>query len=126
MSASTFVGVTEGFENPPVRCTSPDDSVLEGHALSEVRDRTHGLRSGTRRGHCGARVAASASDVSPAATAPTVAQCVKIVKAQVHTKGKLTVATDSPAYPPWFVGNAPSNGKGYESAVAYASPRSSA
>ena len=34
--------------------------------------------------------------------------------------GQLTVATDSPAYPPWFVNNDPSNGKGYESAVAYA------
>lgn len=36
------------------------------------------------------------------------------------TKGTLTIATDSPAYPPWFVDNKPSNGKGYESAVAYA------
>ena len=32
----------------------------------------------------------------------------------------LTVATDQPAYPPWFENNQPSNGKGYESAVAYA------
>ena len=32
----------------------------------------------------------------------------------------LTVATDSPAYDPWFENNTPSNGKGYESAVAYA------
>ncbi len=35
----------------------------------------------------------------------------------------LTVATDSPAYTPWFIGNKPSNGKGYESAVAYAVAR---
>ncbi len=39
---------------------------------------------------------------------------------QTHAKGKLTVATDSPAYEPWFVDNKPSNGKGFESAVAYA------
>jgi polar amino acid transport system substrate-binding protein len=32
----------------------------------------------------------------------------------------LTVATDSPAYPPYFENNKPSNGKGFESAVAYA------
>jgi len=38
-------------------------------------------------------------------------------------KGTLTVATDSPAYPPWFVDNKPANGKGYESAVAYAVAR---
>jgi polar amino acid transport system substrate-binding protein len=37
-----------------------------------------------------------------------------------HTAGTLTVGTDSPAYPPWYVNNDPANGKGYESAVAYA------
>ena len=34
--------------------------------------------------------------------------------------GTLTIATDDPAYEPWFVDNDPTNGKGYESAVAYA------
>jgi polar amino acid transport system substrate-binding protein len=34
--------------------------------------------------------------------------------------GTLTIGTDSPAYEPWFSDNDPSNGKGYESAVAYA------
>jgi polar amino acid transport system substrate-binding protein len=34
--------------------------------------------------------------------------------------GVLTVATDNPVYTPWFVNNTPTNGKGYESAVAYA------
>jgi polar amino acid transport system substrate-binding protein len=38
----------------------------------------------------------------------------------LHTQGVLTVATDNPVYPPWFVSNKPANGKGYESAVAYA------
>lgn len=38
----------------------------------------------------------------------------------VRTAGQLTVGTDSPAYEPWFVDNDPSNGKGFESAVAYA------
>jgi polar amino acid transport system substrate-binding protein len=32
----------------------------------------------------------------------------------------LTVATDSPAFPPYFVDDDPTNGKGFESAVAYA------
>ena len=32
----------------------------------------------------------------------------------------LTIGTDSPAYEPWFTDNDPTNGKGYESAVAYA------
>jgi polar amino acid transport system substrate-binding protein len=34
--------------------------------------------------------------------------------------GTLTIGTDKPAYAPWFVDDDPSNGKGFESAVAYA------
>jgi polar amino acid transport system substrate-binding protein len=41
-------------------------------------------------------------------------------KLALHTPGQLTVATDAPAYPPYFENNKPSNGKGFESAVAYA------
>ncbi len=53
---------------------------------------------------------------------PTVTngnQCA-MGKLNLIKPGQLTIATDSPAYPPWFVKNDPSNGKGYESAVAYA------
>jgi polar amino acid transport system substrate-binding protein len=35
-------------------------------------------------------------------------------------EGQLTIATDKPAFEPWFVDNDPTNGKGFESAVAYA------
>jgi polar amino acid transport system substrate-binding protein len=38
----------------------------------------------------------------------------------LKTPGTLTIATDDPAYAPWYVSNDPSNGKGFESAVAYA------
>lgn len=34
--------------------------------------------------------------------------------------GTLTVATDDPGFEPWIVDNDPTNGEGYESAVAYA------
>jgi polar amino acid transport system substrate-binding protein len=34
--------------------------------------------------------------------------------------GTLTVATDSPAFPPYFEDDDPTNGRGFESAVAYA------
>ncbi|MFE3878807.1 ABC transporter substrate-binding protein [Kitasatospora sp. NPDC059146] len=37
-----------------------------------------------------------------------------------RTAGKLTVGTDKPAYDPWFSEDKPENGKGFESAVAYA------
>jgi polar amino acid transport system substrate-binding protein len=39
---------------------------------------------------------------------------------KTKTAGTLTIGTDKPAYEPWFVDDDPSNGKGYESAVAYA------
>src|ERR1019366_6818780 len=51
---------------------------------------------------------------------PALVPCKTSINAHEYTKGKLTIATDSPAYTPWFVNNTPSNGKGYESGVAYA------
>ncbi|MFE5916151.1 ABC transporter substrate-binding protein [Streptomyces sp. NPDC002285] len=36
------------------------------------------------------------------------------------TSGKLTIATDEPAYEPWFKDDKPASGEGFESAVAYA------
>jgi polar amino acid transport system substrate-binding protein len=38
----------------------------------------------------------------------------------LKTPGTLTIATDDPAFAPWFIHNDPSNGKGFESGVAYA------
>jgi polar amino acid transport system substrate-binding protein len=53
-------------------------------------------------------------------TAAASANTCTPAKLQTHSKGILTVATDSPAYPPYFEHNDPSNGQGFESAVAYA------
>ncbi|MER6539893.1 ABC transporter substrate-binding protein [Streptomyces sp. 900105755] len=41
-------------------------------------------------------------------------------KLATRTAGKLTIATDEPAYEPWFKDDKPANGEGFESAVAYA------
>lgn len=41
-------------------------------------------------------------------------------KLPTKTAGVLTVATDKPAYPPYFEDDEPANGEGFESAVAYA------
>jgi polar amino acid transport system substrate-binding protein len=41
-------------------------------------------------------------------------------KLPTKTEGTLTVATDKPAYPPYFEDDEPANGEGFESAVAYA------
>jgi polar amino acid transport system substrate-binding protein len=55
-----------------------------------------------------------------ATSSSTLSSCAKKVPSEELHHGVLTVATDSPAYTPWFVSNKPDNGKGYESAVAYA------
>lgn len=55
-------------------------------------------------------------------SAPAAAACAK-ADLDLVTDGKLTVGTDKPAYEPWFSGDDPTNGKGYESAVAYAVAR---
>ena len=39
---------------------------------------------------------------------------------ETEQAGTLTVATDKPAFPPYFVDDDPTNGEGFESAVAYA------
>jgi polar amino acid transport system substrate-binding protein len=41
-------------------------------------------------------------------------------KLPTQSKGVLTVATDKPAYPPYFEADEPANGEGFESAVAFA------
>ncbi|KRE92269.1 ABC transporter substrate-binding protein [Nocardioides sp. Soil774] len=60
----------------------------------------------------------SGSDASTS-EAPAADECTPDAMDTV-TGGTLTIATDDPAYEPWFVDNDPTNGKGYESAVAYA------
>jgi polar amino acid transport system substrate-binding protein len=60
--------------------------------------------------------ATTTSSSSPSATEPTCDPSTL----PTTTAGRLTVATDEPAYEPWMVDNDPSNGKGFESAVAYA------
>ena len=54
----------------------------------------------------------------PAATQAADA-CAKD-QLELRKSGQLTVATDKPAFPPYFVDDDPTNGKGFESAVAYA------
>ncbi|GAA3238770.1 ABC transporter substrate-binding protein [Streptomyces thermocoprophilus] len=53
------------------------------------------------------------------ASRPSVDTC-RAGELATKTRGKLTIATDKPAYEPWFKDDDPSNGKGFESAVAYA------
>jgi polar amino acid transport system substrate-binding protein len=66
---------------------------------------------------CGSSSAGSSGGGTTAAPASCSSSAIQ---GELYARGTLTVATDKPAYPPWFEGNDPSNGKGYESAVAYA------
>jgi polar amino acid transport system substrate-binding protein len=66
---------------------------------------------------CGSSSAGSSGGGTTAAPASCSSSGIQ---GELYARGTLTVATDKPAYPPWFEGNDPSNGKGYESAVAYA------
>ena len=62
----------------------------------------------------------TASDSAGSTSSSPAADACTPETLQTLTAGTLTVGTDSPAYDPWFSNNDPTNGKGYESAVAYA------
>jgi len=62
----------------------------------------------------------SQASTSPSASATAAACSNAAIQPDLYQPGVLTVATDNPAFPPWFEHNNPANGKGYESAVAYA------
>jgi len=66
---------------------------------------------------CGSSSSSSSASGSGSAAATSCSNAA--IQKDLYQKGQLTVATDQPAYPPWFENNDPANGKGYESAVAY-------
>jgi polar amino acid transport system substrate-binding protein len=80
---------------------------------------------GVRAALCGlilgfALAACGSSEKTPATTTGHAqASCAKSALA-LQSPGQLTIGTDKPAYPPYYEGNDPTNGKGFESAVAYA------
>jgi polar amino acid transport system substrate-binding protein len=72
-------------------------------------------------GACGSDDSSSSSATTASTTASAAAgnDCQK-ANLSLISDGQLTVGTDKPAYPPYFEDDQPSNGKGFESAVAYA------
>jgi polar amino acid transport system substrate-binding protein len=68
---------------------------------------------------CAPKANTSASAASTTGSSASAADCA-VGSLALYKSGQLTVATDTPAYSPWFDSNDPSNGKGFESAVAYA------
>ncbi|HTE62288.1 MAG TPA: ABC transporter substrate-binding protein [Solirubrobacteraceae bacterium] len=69
----------------------------------------------------GAAACGSDDGQQPAAATPAAgADACAPDQLALTTAGTLTVGTDKPAYPPYFEDDDPANGKGFESAVAYA------
>ncbi|HXA34464.1 MAG TPA: transporter substrate-binding domain-containing protein [Acidimicrobiales bacterium] len=65
--------------------------------------------------------AGSPSGRSVAATAQRSSTCsTSGLSRLLYHAPDLTVATESPSYPPWFVADDPANGHGFESAMTYA------
>jgi polar amino acid transport system substrate-binding protein len=79
---------------------------------------------------CGSSETDVTTSVSDGATAESMSAETSLTNAALDecaqenlttiTPGALTIGTDSPAYPPYFSDDDPSNGEGFESAVAYA------
>jgi polar amino acid transport system substrate-binding protein len=64
----------------------------------------------------------SASTATSTATTQAAAACDK-AQLDLQRAGTLTIGTDKPAFPPYFEDDDPTNGRGFESAVAYAVAR---
>jgi polar amino acid transport system substrate-binding protein len=80
------------------------------------------LAASTGLAGCASEGSSSSSSAPAGGTSSSAAASCSnsAIQGQLFAKGQLTVATDKPVYPPWFVNNKPTNGQGYESAVAYA------
>ena len=68
---------------------------------------------------CGS-TSSSSTPAGPSGSVSPLSCSRSAISKLTYQPGVLTVATDKPVYPPWFINNNPANGKGYESAVAYA------
>jgi polar amino acid transport system substrate-binding protein len=95
----------------PVRLTATAGAALVAAALAGCAPADSGSSSSSSSS------TTSAAGASASASASTT--CSKD-QLKTQTAGKLTIATDKPVYEPWFSDDKPENGKGFESAVAYA------
>lgn len=67
----------------------------------------------------GSTAAGCGTRTEPAASEEDTAGCAKGALPTL-TPGVVTIGTDQPAYPPWFLDDDPASGKGFEGAIAYA------
>ena len=96
-------------------------ALVAGCAPQESASTTSAATSGAASSAASAAAssAEASAEASASASAAAVDECSK-ENLTLLTPGTLTIGTDTPAYPPYFEDDDPSNGKGFESAVAYA------
>jgi len=70
-------------------------------------------------GACGGDDSSDTSSSAGSSASPAANACAKS-RLDLYEPGTLTIGTDKPAFPPYFEDDDPKNGKGFESAVAYA------
>lgn len=129
LSAMTARFVAEDPHRPDHRDRSRrtdqrDRSRRPGHPVGPISPGRHGARAAVT-GATALLLAGALAGCAPQEAGPTPGgspavgmRCDK-GSLKTRTAGKLTIGTDEPAYAPWFSDNDPSNGKGFESAVAY-------
>ncbi len=69
---------------------------------------------------CGSGSSKASTGASPSAAAGPLGAACSPASLKTHRSGVLTLGADDPLYAPWYAANNPTNGKGFEDAVAYA------
>jgi len=98
-------------------CGNDDDG--GGSDTTAVAETTAALDTAAPVDTAGAVDTAAPVETAAATPAALSATCTKD-QLNLVTPGQLTIGTDKPAFAPWFSDDDPTNGKGFESAVAYA------
>ncbi len=110
------LGLAACSKDKTVESTATAETAAIDTTTAESADSTAATNAGAQA----TTPAAAETDAGvPAGAGSISADCAKD-KLTLVSAGKLTVGTDSPAYGPWFSDDKPANGKGFESAVAFA------
>lgn len=94
-------------------------ALLAGCAQESTSTATSEAAAPASSAAASAAASTAASEAASPSAEPALDECSK-ENLTLVTPGTLTIGTDSPAYPPYFVDDDPTNGQGFESAVAYA------
>jgi polar amino acid transport system substrate-binding protein len=69
---------------------------------------------------CASACAPQKTTSAPVARGSASADACAISALSTKVPSRITIGADNPVYEPWFVGNKPTNGEGFEGSVAYA------